>query len=154
MLGGDNEKAQDFLQNIFLKIVENPDSFHNGKPFSNWIFTIAHNMCKNEYRRLSRTQIENYSNLDNVCFDEKQQGNFDKIVDQLEFKKALYIEINKLSTEQRSTFLLRFQENFSIKEIKNILACSEGTIKSRLFNITRRLAYQLKDYNPYKSEVQ
>ncbi|MDP7122228.1 MAG: sigma-70 family RNA polymerase sigma factor, partial [Candidatus Marinimicrobia bacterium] len=52
MLGGNPEKARDFLQDIFFKIVENPDRFHTGNRFSSWVFTIAHNMCKNEYRRL------------------------------------------------------------------------------------------------------
>jgi hypothetical protein len=51
MLGRDEEKAQDFLQDIFLRIVERPELFSLDRRFSTWIFSVAHNMCKNEYRR-------------------------------------------------------------------------------------------------------
>ena len=51
-LGGHDEKAQDFLQDVFLKIIEKPYMFSVDKKFSTWIFTIANNLCKNEYRRL------------------------------------------------------------------------------------------------------
>ncbi|MFQ5641300.1 MAG: sigma factor-like helix-turn-helix DNA-binding protein [bacterium] len=48
----------------------------------------------------------------------------------------------------RKDVILRFQENFSIKEIGEILECSEGTIKMRLFYTTKRLAVRLKAFNP------
>jgi RNA polymerase sigma-70 factor (ECF subfamily) len=48
---------------------------------------------------------------------------------------------------------LRFQENLSIKEISEILDCSEGTVKSRIFHSTRKLMNRLKEYNPYHAEV-
>ena len=54
---------------------------------------------------------------------------------------------------QRSTFLLKFQENFTIKEISKILNCSEGTIKSRLFKTTKLLAKALQAYDPNAVEV-
>jgi RNA polymerase sigma-70 factor (ECF subfamily) len=57
MLGGDSEKAQDFLQDLFLKIFEKNNLFRNEARFSSWIFTVAHNMCKNEYRWLSVRKI-------------------------------------------------------------------------------------------------
>jgi RNA polymerase sigma-70 factor (ECF subfamily) len=53
MLGNSSEKAQDFLQDIFVKIIDHPESFNISRKFSTWIFSVAHNMCKNEYRRLA-----------------------------------------------------------------------------------------------------
>lgn len=50
MLGYDTAKAQDVLQDIFLIIAEHPEKFDIQKKFSTWIFTIAANKCKNEYR--------------------------------------------------------------------------------------------------------
>ncbi len=65
MLGGDEDRAQDFLQDLFLKIIEKPNQFVSKQRFSNWIFTVTHNMCKNEYRRLSvRQVVENTTNLE------------------------------------------------------------------------------------------
>ena len=51
MLGGLESLAQDFLHDIFLKIIEKPFLFDQSKKFKTWIFQIAHNKCKNEYRK-------------------------------------------------------------------------------------------------------
>src|ERR1700712_473931 len=47
----DKQKAQDFLQDLFLKILEKPQLFNADKKFKTWIYTLAANMCKNEYRK-------------------------------------------------------------------------------------------------------
>lgn len=76
-----------------------------------------------------------------------------KKYDQRQFFSALQNELDQMEIEQQTTFLLRFQQNLSIKEISNILECSEGTIKSRLFYTTKKLAARLKDFNPNNTEV-
>jgi RNA polymerase sigma-70 factor (ECF subfamily) len=154
-LGGDEGKAQDFLQDIFLKIVEKPRLFDAEKNFSTWIFTVAYNMCKNEYRRLQVRQIvETSPDMDEVFHDcEGEYHPSEKKVDQKTFEKALSTELDKLDDGHRTAFLLRHQQNLSIREIGEILGCSEGTVKSRLFYTTQKLAAQLKAFNPYKTEV-
>lgn len=153
MLGGDEAKAQDFLQDLFSKIIEKPDQFVAKHKFTSWIFAVAHNMCKNEYRRLSvRQVIDNNTDLDSVAISE---GNklIEQQIDQKIFENQLLQELQKLNPDYQSTFILRFQENLSIKEISNILACSEGTVKSRLFHATRKLMKQLQEFNPHQVEV-
>lgn len=154
-LGGNEEKAQDFLQEIFLKIVEKPVLFCTEKKFSTWIFVVAYNMCKNEYRRLGVRNIVD-SNADTEELSQKFDSDYNQVernVDQKTFETALIAELCKLEDDQRSTFLLRYQQNLSIKEIGEILGCSEGTIKSRLYYTTKKLAMKLKAFNPYKDEV-
>ena len=51
MLWNDRERAQDFLQELFTKIARKPDSYDPSRPFSTWLYSVANNMCKNEYRR-------------------------------------------------------------------------------------------------------
>ena len=61
MLGGSETQAQDFLHDIFLKIIEKPYLFDQSKKFKTWVFQIAHNKCKNEYRRKyvrNQTQVK------------------------------------------------------------------------------------------------
>jgi len=148
MLGGNEEKAQDFLQDIFVKIIEKPHLFGSKNRFSSWVFTVANNMCKNEYRRLKvRNQVVNGKDLD--FFPHPGENNFlEKNLAGSEFKEVLFKELTKLDQLKQSTFLLRFQENLSIKEISEILECSEGTVKSRLFYMTKSLAKKLKAFNP------
>jgi len=151
-LGGDEEKAQDFLQEIFLKVIEKPGLFDTKRRFSTWIFTVAYNMCKNEYRYLKvREIVENNINVDEVLHgSESEHPQAEQKVDQKLFEKALLAELETFEEGHRSAFLLRYQQDLSIKEIGEILGCSEGTVKSRLFYTTRKLARKLVVFNPYK----
>ena len=155
MLGGDENKAQDFLQETFLRIIEKPELFHKGNKFSSWLFTIANNLCKNEYRWLEiRKNVGNREDLDTISIE--GNGSLSKtenLIDQKLFKRVLLTELSKFDFSHRSTFLLRFQENYSIKEIGIILNCSEGTVKSRLYYTSQKLAAKLKDFNPIHTEV-
>jgi len=154
-LGGNEEKAQDFLQDIFLKIVEKPGLFDTKRRFSTWIFTVAYNMCKNEYRRLEvRESAQNVLIADAAsddCDGEYRQP--EKKVDQKRFERALSAELETFDDGHRSAFLLRHQQNLSIREIGKVLGCSEGTVKSRLFYTTQKLASKLRAFNPHLTEV-
>ncbi len=146
MLGGNEEKAQDFLQDVFLKILEKPDQFNPGLKFSTWVFSIASNLCKNEYRRLKvRDIVDNESDMDQHAQDGQD---YEQKIDHSILEVALQKQLMQMDLDQRSTFLLRFQENYSIDEISKILACAPGTVKSRLFYTSRKLALCLKDLNP------
>ena len=147
---GSEEKAQDYLQDIFLKLIEHPYAFDTSRTFSKWIFSIAANMCKNEYRYIEVRKNAHNGRMNNIELTTEPE--LENELDHAQFKMQLSREIQELDTNQRNTFLLRFQSNFSIKEISQILRCSEGTVKSRLYYITRKLAIKLKDFDPLKEE--
>ncbi len=150
MLGGDREKAQDFLQELFLKIVERPCLFNVEQRFRTWIYTVAHNMCKNEYRHLKISRVvEPAADLEAIVNEEEKMEN---ALDWRRFRAALFQELAKLDENHRATFILRHQDGFSIKEISEVLGCSEGTTKSRLFYTAQKLAGQLSAFHPNANE--
>lgn len=149
MLGQDEEKAQDFLHDLLLKIVERPELFSPEKRFSTWVFSVAHNMCKNEYRRLSIRQTEDIE-PDDLAFD---VDSIPESIDRKQFADMLALELEGLSEEHRTVFLLRYRESFSMREISDVLQCPEGTVKSRLFYAVRRLATRLKKFNPNETGI-
>lgn len=150
MLGGSHDKAQDFLQELFLKIVERPFLFDAEQRFRTWIYTVAHNLCKNEYRHLKISKIvEPAADLEAIAsagVDEEEK--MENALDWKRFRAALFQELAKLDENHRATFILRHQDGFSIKEISQVLGCSEGTTKSRLFYTAKRLAARLSAFHP------
>lgn len=148
MLGGNGDRAQDFLQSLFLKIIEKPDQFKKGYNFKSWIFTIAHNMCKNEYRRLETKKRFSVEIEDMITENQSDHNFIDEQMDYFKFKSALNEELTKIEPDHRSIFILRYQEQLSIPEIKKIVGCSEGTVKSRLFYTTKKLAKCLSEFHP------
>lgn len=142
MLGSSQEKAQDFLQDIFMKIIDNPEAFDSRRKFSTWIFSVAHNMCKNEYRRLEvrkAVTLEEQTDSFADVFNDNQ-------LDLNDFTNQLYDELNKLDEAHRTAFLLKYREGFKIKEISKALNCSEGTVKSRLFYTVKKLSEKMECY--------
>src|SRR3979490_3581221 len=52
---GDREKAEDLVQEVFIRVFRHLHRFDQTKKFSTWIYTIASNLAKNELRNRSRT---------------------------------------------------------------------------------------------------
>lgn len=150
MLGNNQEKAEDFLQDLFVKVIDKSDLFRANARFSTWIFTIAHNMCKNEYRRMDVRKILDYDrDLDSISENPGEgHSSIESKMDNDRLKALIAAALENMDDNQRSTFVLRFQENLSVREISDILGCSEGTTKSRLFYVTKKLAKKFKAFDP------
>ena len=150
MFRGNEEKAKDFLQDIFITVLEKSHYFHSNKNFSSWVFTVAKNMCINEYHSL-KTKNKNV-NYHTDYFEKidllKYYPEIDKEIDKKKFIETLFSELNNLAHESKIIFILRFQENFSIKEISEIVTLPQGTVKSRLFYTTKKVAKKLEKLNP------
>jgi RNA polymerase sigma-70 factor (ECF subfamily) len=146
MLGNSTEKAEDFLQDIFVKVIDKANTFDCSRKFSTWIFSIAHNMCKNEYRRMDvrkDSDIESYTE----SIAETEIPDFELVqVDVNKFNSDLFAELELLDDMHKSVFLLHYREDFSLKDIALMLNISEGTVKSRLFYARKRLAEKLVKY--------
>lgn len=147
MLGNSNEKAQDFLQDIFVKIIDNIHTFDTSRKLSTWAFSIAHNMCKNEYRSMEirkNSPIEDF-NETLECPEELPVVEFANTED---FIRDLFCELENFDEIHKTVFLLHYREGFSLKDIAQTLEISEGTVKSRLFYTRKRLAERLIKYHP------
>jgi RNA polymerase sigma-70 factor (ECF subfamily) len=129
------EKSKDFAHDLFLKLLEAPEKIDATRPFKPWLYKVASNMCKNEYRR---------AEVVNKFRDHVQKT--DRHLSILNETEVILSEsIKKLNQEQRSLIVLRFRINMSIKEIASIYECPEGTIKSRLFYAVKELTKHYKN---------
>jgi RNA polymerase sigma factor (sigma-70 family) len=147
MLWKDREKAQDFMQDLFTKIVNRPDQYDSSRNFKTWLYSIANNMCKNEYRKQEVRKNTVKMTHENIkVYDESQEKS--RLMDAEVFNEMLDKELEELEEVQRSTFLMRFKMDLSIKEIAEIHQCSEGTVKSRIFYTLKKLSEKLKMFDP------
>jgi len=147
MLGSSAELANDFLQELFLKLIEKPESYNPAYNFSTWFFSIANNMCKNEYRRRGIRQEYQLAE----SFDPKLDFMNEKSIEPDRVIEKIFQTLDQFGEEHRSAFVLRYREGFSIREVAEILELPEGTVKSRLFYTKKMLAEKL-DY--LKNEIE
>ena len=145
MLWQDEDKAQDFMQDLFTKIVEKPHQFDTKKSFKTWFFSVAHNMCKNEYRKQGvRSDVHGTVSKDIMG---ESGAETTRSIDESNFNDELQLALNELDDVKKTTFLMRYNDEMSIKEISEIMECSEGTVKSRLFYTLKLLNERLKAFD-------
>ncbi len=147
MLGNSPEQANDFLQELFMKLIEKPESYNPKYSFTTWFYSVANNMCKNEYRRREVRQ-EYYAT---ESYEPELDFIDDKSIEPGQIVEKIFDTLDQMGEEHRSAFLLRYREGFSIKDVAEILDLPEGTVKSRLFHARKVLAEKL---NYLKDEVE
>lgn len=147
MLWRDKEKAEDFLHDLFAKLIRNPSYFDVERKFKTWVYSVANNMCKNEYKKMEvrkgmSTGLDDYDRL------KDNRRSLEQTVEDSFFAERFEQGMILLDEKHREVFALRHLDGLSIKEIAEILSLNEGTVKSRLFYATRYLAEHLKEFNP------
>ena len=60
---GDRERAEDLVQEAFIRVHRHLHRFDQTKKFSTWIYTIASNLAKNELRNRSRSPLVLYQSI-------------------------------------------------------------------------------------------
>lgn len=143
MLFQDKELAKDFLQEIFIKIINKTHLFDPKMKFSTWIFSIANNMCKNEYRRQNiRKNTINHENPDFLDDGQALDTNHEPVL------KLIFNQLETFDEIHKSAFLLKYREGFSNEEISEILNLPIGTVKSRLFYTRKKIQDNIKIQHP------
>lgn len=141
MLWQNVEKSNDFTQEVFLKIIEKPHLFDDSKKFSTWVFTMASNLCKNEYRK-NKNQQKAYGGF-KLLQDDVIEFNYQSIDNEL-FINKINGAINQLEAKHKECFVLRYKEELSIKEISKVINIPEGTVKSRIFHATKKVSEKVR----------
>ena len=146
MLWKDEGKAQDFMQDLFLKLIQNPNSFDSTRSFKTWFYSIANNMCKNEYKK---AQVRSNTKLGIEDFEQKpvQEQSALEQTHFTHFKELFTEELEQMDENHRAVVVLRHLEGLSVKEIAEQLSINEGTVKSRIFYATKSLAQKLAAFN-------
>ena len=133
MTGFDRELARDLTQDLFLRLWASRESYDSGRPFRTWMFSIAYNMLKNEYRR--RMTVMEY--VENAPKDEPVTDT--DHLEQEQRDRILSDAIGRLPEPQKVVFLLRYEEELPLTEIARVCNIPEGTVKSRLFTALTEL---------------
>jgi len=139
------DEAKDLTQDVFLRVFIKLSSFKAKAKFSTWLYAFTYNHCVNYVTRNTAKKIEKKSvssdSLENVS------ENFDT---DKEFKalkvKQLKFAMELISPEEKMILLLKYQDDFSIKELTSVLEISESAVKMRL---KRAKAKLIEKYNNY-----
>lgn len=125
----DRAAAEDLVQETYLRAFRaqrRPEPETDVRP---WLFTILHNVWRNERRRRALVSLEDHPEGWEAPGDGADPL---ESLDRAEAASRLRSAVEGLPEPFREVVLLRFAEGFSYQEIAQVLSCPAGTVMSRL----------------------
>ena len=149
-----NERdAEDLVQDTFLRAFRFFDKFERGTNMKAWLFKILTNTFINRYRRtVKERNIVEGSERDAVHerFVSREAAEFAANPEQFFFDRLLSDDVlhavDSLPIDFRLVVILADLQEFSYKEIAEILDCPVGTVMSRLYRGRKLLQKNLLGY--------
>ena len=136
---GDRERAEDLVQEVFIRVYRHLHRFDQTKKFSTWIYTIASNLTKNELRNRRRSPVVLFQTISRnwegdhrpLQFEDRGQHP-DAVYRKRQLEELVDHSVSRLPEHHRGVFVLRELEGRTYQEIADITGCTLGTVKSRL----------------------
>jgi RNA polymerase sigma-70 factor (ECF subfamily) len=136
---GDRERAEDLVQETFVRVYRHLNRFDQTRKFSTWIYTIAGNLAKNELRNRSRNPLvlfqaimKNWESDYRPLEWEDPQNRPDDLYRKRFLREKVNEAVDQLPDHHRTAFVLRELHGKTYEEIAEITGCNLGTVKSRL----------------------
>ena len=165
---GDPTEAHDVAQNVFVQVFKQADRFRFQSKVSTWLYAIARNLCRNEYRRRLRQRTEVFDGLtlehrstEQPNSEDLRQANIPQAVFETELQQKIEESLTCLPENQRTAIILLHEQDFSYDEVATFLGTSVSAIKGLIYRARQKLKRQLCPYlrtgawaaRPQSSEV-
>lgn len=134
----DNSPIEDVVQEVFIKMYQNIQSFDVSRPFSPWIYRIAHNLFVNALRNKSRLP---FVTVDLDAFSAHAAYEIDPAGDEEREHARTLVDrgLEALSPSYREIIVLYYIEQLSYQEIAEVLHIPIGTVGIRLYRARNAL---------------
>lgn len=123
---GDQQSCEDFVHDTFVRAYTAYDRFDHLSNIKTWLFSIAKHLIIDDIRKRKRRRF--------LSFDQEISSSFDleQHIENKEQINQLFISIQKLKTNYRLVIILKKVEEYSTKEIAQILGWSEDKVRKTL----------------------
>lgn len=152
---GNRDRAQEILQEVFLRVVKSAERYEPSAKFTTWVYTIARNLCIDKARKRSRaTEVSLDQSFggdpdgqtlgERMADDEATSAAVE--ADRATFRQRLKAALAELPDEQREVFVLREFSGLKYREIADAVGVPVPTVKSRMRYALQALRGHLADY--------
>jgi len=134
----DKMRADDIVQNVFIKLFENLNNIHNKQSIQFWLFKTARNemmaFLRNTKNKKFITQAVDIEN-----FEIENKTSLADEIENTELKKLILNELEVMNEDFSEVFVLKEYSGLSYKEIASLLEIGEDLVKSRLYKARQKL---------------
>ena len=149
-MAGSQADAEDIAQEALIKAYQNLPAFRMESNFFTWLYRILVNTALTHKKRESRKKAVSIETIQS-----RKASNWDISADSespedhllnTELESEVYTVLETPPMMQSVVFILRFFEEFKLKEIAEITGCTEGTVKNTLFRSVQKMRKALQNY--------
>ena len=133
--------AEDAVQEIFIKVMLKLSSYTGDAKFSTWMYAITYNYCIDVIRKTQRKKtidVEDIGVLEASMIHEPD----DARILEVDIKRLKYV-LERIPRKDKAILMMKYLEEFSIKEIAEIMEKSESAVKMQIFRAKEKF---LKKY--------
>lgn len=160
---GNYQDAEEIAQEAFVKAYKNLSSFRAQSSFYTWLYRIIFNLSidlsRKAYRR-SEIGMEDNTAIDTVAqYSDADSSRYMGTVSDpeseyrnQEIRQRFNEALAALSPDHRAVITLREIDGLSYAEISEVVACTKGTVMSRLHHARKKLQAALQELRPLATD--
>ena len=135
-----HDDAFDMTQEILLKAISNVSSFGGNSKFSTWLYSITTNYCISQSSKKSKKYYEDIMAANHILADRMDEEDFEERLrwEALESNLDKYLKL--LSEEERQLLVLKYRQNYSVKELQKEFDLSASAVKMRLLRARMKMS--------------
>lgn len=131
------EEAQDLTHDIFIQLFLKLKTFKGKSKFSTWLYSFTYNFCLNYVQRDRKKKNDLFKDIshDNFSIEDEIP---DTEIYQMKANK-LKVSLDEIAPEYKMILLMKYQDDFSIKDIAASLNLGESAVKMRIKRAKEKL---------------
>lgn len=151
---GNHTDAEDASQEVFLRLYNSLSKYNSNHKFSNWLYQITMNICRDELRKRKSTKTslsldepireEDGKDIASLIPDEYNLP--ERVAEENELRNRLELAIQRLPKDYKEPLVLRYTKGLSYEDISSILKLPIGTVKIRIHRARKMIREMLKGY--------
>ena len=133
------EEAEDLTHDVFIRLFVKIKTFKGNSKFSTWLYSFTYNFCVNYVQRNDFKKKEKVTVVtDNIKEEDDSQEIDDATLFELKSEK-LAKALTLIDPTEKMIILMKYQDDMTIKEIKDFLKIGESAVKMRIKRAKQKL---------------
>ncbi len=140
-LSGSKDEADEMLQQTLIKVWEGIIKYKDEKKFSSWLFTIAHNVAMDNFRK---NKLKNNKTMINLIESELSSDSPEQNLITNETINLINKAVENLSYKQKTVFLLRQHAELPFRIISEITNEPLNTVLSHMHYAVKKIKKEVE----------